>query len=125
MKGAVTSGPTMPKGVEDKVISSIDLTPKGGGFENQMMRMRRLVMQPGAVVPWHDHAVRPANIYIISGEVIEHSSLCKDPIVHKAGDVVAEFNPDLAHWWENKSKKAAVLISADIVMAEKKDDKMM
>lgn len=125
MAGAVTSGATEPKGVEDTVISSIDLTPKGGGFENQTMRMRRLVIQPGGIVPWHDHAVRPANILVVSGEVIEHRSSCKVPIVHKAGDVVAEFGADLAHWWENTSAQPVELISADIVMAEKKDDNMM
>jgi quercetin dioxygenase-like cupin family protein len=125
MAGAVTSGATAPKGVEDNVIASIDLTPKGGSFENQMMRMRRLVIQPGGIVPWHDHAVRPANIYVLSGEVIEHASNCKVPIVHKAGDVVAEFGADLAHWWENTGSEPAVLISADIVMSEKKDDPMM
>jgi quercetin dioxygenase-like cupin family protein len=125
MAGAVTSGATAPKGVEDTVISSIDLTPKGGGFENQTMRMRRLVIQPGGIVPWHDHAVRPANIFVVSGEVIEHRSTCKVPIVHRAGDVTAEFGADLAHWWQNKSKKVAVLISADIVMADKKDDASM
>jgi quercetin dioxygenase-like cupin family protein len=125
MAGAVTSGATAPKGVEDTVISSIDLSPKGAGFENQMMRMRRLVIQPGGVVPWHDHAVRPANILVISGEVIEHRSNCKVPIVHKAGEVVAEFGADLAHWWENTGSEPAVLISADIVMSEMKDDKMM
>lgn len=125
MAGAITSGATEPKGVEDTVISSIDLTPKGGSFENQTMRMRRLVIQPGGVVPWHDHAVRPANILVVSGEVIEHRASCKVPIVHKAGDVVAEFGADYAHWWENTGSVPVELISADIVMAEKKDDNMM
>jgi quercetin dioxygenase-like cupin family protein len=114
MKGAVTSGETKPVGVTDDVLSAIDLSPKGDAWKGNMLRLRKLVVQPGGVVPWHSHESRPANIIIVEGSITEYRSNCKVPIVHKAGDVVAEFG-DLAHWWKNTGKKKAVLYSADIL----------
>ena len=113
--GAITSGETMPAGVTDEVLSAIDLSPKGDAWKGNMLRMRKLVVQPGGVVPWHDHKVRPANILILEGSVTEYSSNCKVPIEHKAGDVVAEFGEELAHWWKNNGKVPAILYSADIL----------
>jgi quercetin dioxygenase-like cupin family protein len=123
--GAVISGETQPVGVTDTVIGAIDLTPKGGDFKNQMLRLRKLVIAPGGVVPWHEHSVRPANIYVLSGEIVEHRSTCEVPIVHKTGDVTAEFGANLAHWWKNESDKPVELLSADIVQAEMMADPMM
>jgi quercetin dioxygenase-like cupin family protein len=123
--GAVTSGQMMPKDVTDDVLASIDLAPKGAGFAGESLRLRRLVVQPGGVVPWHDHKTRPANIYIVSGSIEEYRSSCTVPIVHRAGDTVAEFGEGLAHWWKNTGNEPAVLISADIFHTGKMDDHMM
>jgi quercetin dioxygenase-like cupin family protein len=114
-EGAVTSGEMMPSGVTDDVLSSIDLSVKGGDFAGQMLRFRKLVIQPGGVVPWHDHATRPANIHIVSGSITEYRSNCEVPIVHNAGDTVAEYGAGLAHWWKNTGNEAAVLFSADLL----------
>ena len=46
MDGAVTAGETMPVGVTDTVIASIDLAPKGGDFKGQLLRMRKLTIAP-------------------------------------------------------------------------------
>ncbi len=124
MAGAVTSGETMPVGVTDTVIASIDLTPKGGSFDGQLLRMRKLTIEPGGVVPWHEHSIRPANIYIISGTIEEYRSTCKVPIVHKAGEVTMEFGADLAHWWKNTGTEPVVLISADIFAPAMKSPEM-
>ena len=107
-------GAMMPKDVTDEVITSIDLSPKGDAWKNSALRMRKLVVQPGGVVPWHSHEARPANILIVSGAITEYRSTCKVPILHKAGDVTAEFG-HLSHWWKNNGKKPAVLYSADIL----------
>lgn len=112
--GAVTSGETEAVGVTDTVLASIDLSSKGGSFEGQLLRMRQLTIEPGGVVPWHEHGVRPANIYILSGTIEEYRSTCKVPVVHKAGEVTAEFGADLAHWWKNTGTEQVVLIAADI-----------
>jgi quercetin dioxygenase-like cupin family protein len=107
-------GPSAPTGVEDKVIASIDLAPLGNGLAGRKMRMRKLTVQPGGIVPWHSHEARPANIYIISGSITEYRSSCSVPIEHKAGDVTAEFGA-LSHWWKNNTDKPTVLISSDIL----------
>lgn len=110
-------GEMMPKDVTDEVISSIDLASKGDAWKNSALRMRKLVVQPGGVVPWHSHETRPANILIISGSITEYRSTCKVPIEHKAGDVTAEFGM-LSHWWKNNGSEPAVLYSADILTSE-------
>jgi quercetin dioxygenase-like cupin family protein len=115
----------MPKDVTDDVLASIDLAPKGDAFAGETLRLRKLVIQPGGVVPWHDHANRPANIYVVSGIVTEYRSNCAVPIVHKPGDTVAEYGAQLAHWWKNTGEEPAVLISADLFQTGKMDDHMM
>jgi quercetin dioxygenase-like cupin family protein len=124
-EGARTSGETKPVGVTDTVIASIDLAPKGGNFKGQLLRMRKLTIAPGGVVPWHEHSERPANIYVISGTIEEYRANCEVPIVHKAGEVAMEFGKGFAHWWKNKGAEPVVLISADIFKDKAKDADMM
>lgn len=124
MPGSLAGGETMPKDVTDTVLSSIDLSGKGEAWNGQMFRLRRLVVEAGGVVPWHEHNVRPANIMILEGSITEYRSNCKVPIEHKAGDVTPEFG-GLAHWWKNNSDKPAVLISADILPPEMAQDHTM
>lgn len=104
--------PTMPKDVTDTVIGSIDLGPEISVPDRQL-RTRRLVLQPGGVVPYHSHADRPALIYTLSGEVTEYRSTCKVPIVHKAGDISREAE-SISHYWINNGKVPAVLLSSDV-----------
>lgn len=125
MDGALTSGETKAVGVTDTVIASIDLAPKGAGFENQLLRMRKLTIEPGGVVPWHEHSARPANIYIVSGTIEEYRANCKVPIVHKAGEATMEFGEGFAHWWKNTGTEPVELISADIFTVEMGDPDMM
>jgi quercetin dioxygenase-like cupin family protein len=124
-EGAVTSGPTAPAGVTDTVIGSIDLTPKGGDFKDQLLRLRQLTIAPGGIVPWHEHSTRPANIYVLSGTIEEYRASCSVPIVHKAGDVAQEFGKGFAHWWKNTGSEPVVLLSADVFDNVKADDHMM
>jgi len=106
-------GPMAPSGVTDTVIASIDLG-QGYNIPGRALRMRRLVIEPGGVVPWHAHTERPANIYVVSGQVTEYRSTCAEPILHREGEVVAESGAT-SHWWRNNSRRRAVLISADIL----------
>ena len=39
---------------------------QGYGVDGRLLRMRKLVVQPGGIVPWHSHAERPANIRTIA-----------------------------------------------------------
>lgn len=122
--GAMAPGATAPEGVTDNVLASIDLSSKGGDWNGSALRLRKLVVQPGGVVPWHSHEARPANILIVEGAITEYRSTCKVPIEHKAGEVTAEFG-DLAHWWKNNGSTPAVLYSADILPPMQDDEHVM
>jgi quercetin dioxygenase-like cupin family protein len=109
-----TSGPDMPKGVTDTVLASADLGGWIEGIGNRKLRVRELIIQPGGIVPWHDHADRPALIQVVRGEIYEHRSTCAVPVLHKAGEFSIEAK-DVMHWWENTSQHAVILHSSDIL----------
>jgi quercetin dioxygenase-like cupin family protein len=105
---------TPAKGVTDTVLAAIKLADEPAKIADRELRLRKLVIQPGGVVPWHSHGDRPAIIYIIEGEIVEYASTCAVPIVHKAGDVARESHTT-AHWWKNTGDKTVVLLSADLL----------
>ena len=104
-----------PKGVTDNVLSMIDLSKEKVAIAGHLMRVRRLEVQPGGIVPWHSHAERPALIYVVSGEIYENNSNCAVPILHKAGEVAQETHAT-AHWWQNTGKVPVTLLSFDIAV---------
>jgi quercetin dioxygenase-like cupin family protein len=108
----LAKAPTMPKGVTDDVLSAIHLGPEIN-VDGRQLRTRRLVVQPGGIVPVHSHKDRPALIYVVSGSITEHSTACGAPIEHKAGDISREAD-GLSHYWENHGKEPAVLLSSDV-----------
>jgi quercetin dioxygenase-like cupin family protein len=103
-----------PVGVTDTVIAMIDVEKEPANIKDRKFRMRKLTIEPGGIVPWHSHGDRPAIIYIIDGEINEYASNCAVPIVHKAGDVVAETSA-VSHWWKNTGDKTVILLSADLL----------
>jgi quercetin dioxygenase-like cupin family protein len=114
---------TPAKGVTDNVIASIDVAKEPVHIDGRLFRLRRLVIQPGGVVPWHSHGDRPAIIYIERGEVTEYASTCSVPIVHRAGEATPELHTT-SHWWKNTGRVPVVILSADL-MPVKADPHMM
>ena len=110
---ARTMGETMPKGVTDNVLGAVALGKEIHGLDGRQLRVRKLVIQPGGVVPWHSHADRPALIITLEGSITEYRSTCSAPIEHPAGDVARE-SGGISHWWRNNTRKPVVLLSADI-----------
>jgi len=104
---------TAAKDVTDMVLGAIDLEKEPAAVQDRMLRLRRLEIQPGGIVPWHSHGDRPAIIYVVSGEVTEYRSTCAVPIVHLTGETAVETN-GTSHWWKNTGKEKAVLLSADL-----------
>lgn len=111
---ALAGAPTMPKDVTDTVIGSIDLGSEIG-VQGRLLRTRRLVVQPGGIVPMHSHKGRPALIVTVSGQITEHRTTCAVGIVHKAGDISREAE-GIAHWWVNEGTEPAVLLSSDVFL---------
>ncbi|MXO61282.1 cupin domain-containing protein [Altererythrobacter salegens] len=108
----LTDAQTMPVGVTDDIVGSVDLQ-KELSFSDHDLRLRRLVVQPGGVVPLHSHAGRPALITVVSGDITEYRSTCSVGIDHPAGDVAME-SDGISHWWRNNGSVPAVLLSADV-----------
>lgn len=113
-----------PAGMHDKNIDVTDtiLAVNHLGdfypeFAGRDQRIRILTVAPGGEVAMHSHADRPALIYVVSGEIVEHSTTCAVPIVHKAGEVATELGP-LEHWWKNETGTTATLLSADLPRAD-------
>ena len=113
---ALPNRATAPKAVTDDVLGSIDLG-KEIGVAGRDLRLRRLVVQPGGIVPFHSHDGRPALIITVSGEITEYRTTCGVPIKHKAGELSRETN-EVGHYWINHGKKPAVLLSADVKAAD-------
>lgn len=107
------TGEMSPVGVTDDELSGVDLGKEIDGFDGRRLRFRKLVVQPGGVVPWHDHTDRPALIYTAEGQITEFRSDCKVGVVHNAGDIATE-TAGLKHWWKNESDRATVLFAADV-----------
>ncbi len=118
------SGETQPKGVTDTVLAAIDLSKEKVNLQDRELRTRKLVVQPGGVVPLHSHEDRPALIYIVSGSIHEYASNCSVPIEHKAGEVSVE-KLGVQHWWKNTGKVPAVLLSSDVFHDQPKADAHM
>ncbi|NWG70501.1 MAG: cupin domain-containing protein [Parvularculaceae bacterium] len=112
-----TSGEMTPVGVTDEELGGIDLGQEIKGFDGRRLRFRKLVVQPGGVVPWHDHTGRPALILTAEGEITEFRSDCKVGVVHKAGEISKETS-GLKHYWKNESDAPAVLYAADVKLDE-------
>jgi quercetin dioxygenase-like cupin family protein len=102
-----------PKAVTDMVLAQIDLAGEKIALNGHLMRVRKLEIQPGGIVPWHSHADRPALIYVMTGQIYEHASNCAVPILHKAGEVARETHAT-AHWWKNEGTAPVVLLSFDV-----------
>lgn len=106
--------PAKAIGVTDTVLQKIELANEPVGLKQHALRLRRLVVQPGGIVPWHSHTDRPAIIIILSGTITEYRSTCAVPIVHRAGESTAE-SGGLSHWWKNHTRQPVVLLSADLL----------
>jgi quercetin dioxygenase-like cupin family protein len=115
---ALAGAPTMPVGVTDTELAAIDLSKENVKLDQRRLRMRQMVVAPGGIVPLHDHADRPALIMVTGGQIVENSSKCRAPILHKAGDVARELL-GTKHWWKNETDQPVVLTIGDIVNDKK------
>jgi quercetin dioxygenase-like cupin family protein len=78
------------------------------------LRLRRLTVQPGGVIAWHDHAAVQGMALLVSGEMTELRNTCLDPIIYRAGDVARE-DAQTAHSWRNERDAPAVILVAHVV----------
>lgn len=82
--------------------------------DTRALRLRRLIVQPGGVIAWHDHAAVQGYAVIVSGEMVELRNICLDPLTYRAGDVAME-DAHTAHSWRNEGDGPAVILVSQVV----------
>jgi quercetin dioxygenase-like cupin family protein len=110
LAGARTEGFGEARGVESVDIA---LTPLASD-PTRMLRLRRLTIAPGGVIPWHDHTVNQGMALMVSGEMVELRNSCLDAMTYRAGDVARE-DAGTAHSWRNETTAPAVVLVAHVV----------
>jgi quercetin dioxygenase-like cupin family protein len=110
----LNNAPTAPVGVTEQELASIDLKSENVKLDQRRLRLRAMQIQPGGIVPLHDHSDRPALIMVNEGAIFENSSKCLEPIYHRAGEISREFL-GTKHWWKNEGSTTVKLTIADIV----------
>jgi quercetin dioxygenase-like cupin family protein len=96
-------------------VQSVDvaLTPLAHDA-TRALRLRRLTVQPGGVIAWHDHTAVQGYAVLVSGEMVELRNTCLDPMTYRAGDVARE-DAQTAHSWRNESDEAAVILVSHVI----------
>lgn len=96
-------------------VTSVDiaLTPLASDAA-RAVRLRRITVEPGGVIAWHDHASVQGMALIVSGEMVELRNTCLDPITYRPGDVARE-DIETAHSWRNEAAAPAVILVSHVV----------
>ena len=93
--------------------ADIALTPLAHD-PTRALRLRRLTVQPGGTIAWHDHTAVQGYAVIVSGEMVELRNTCLDPLTYRAGDVARE-DVNTAHSWRNEGDGPAVILVSHVV----------
>jgi quercetin dioxygenase-like cupin family protein len=104
------SPPKDNKGLDAKVVSTIDLAPDMPSYQ---LRLRTITVEPGGVAGLHSHKDRPEFAYILEGtltELREGGSMKQ----FKPGDVITG-SRDVTHWAENRGPGKVVFVGVDVV----------
>ena len=104
------SAPKDNKGLDAKVVSTVDLAPDMPGYQ---LRLRTITVAPAGVAGLHSHKDRPEFAYILEGTLTElrEGGYMKQ---YKPGDVITG-SRDVTHWAENRGTGNVVFVGVDIV----------
>ncbi|KZL19221.1 Cupin domain protein [Pseudovibrio axinellae] len=106
--------PTQNYLVATQELDAIDLGRENVAIKDHQLRMRTITVQPGGHVMLHGHENRPALALVTQGQFLEYSNECREPVVHRLGDVINE-NSNVQHWVKNDGDTPAVLTVSDIL----------
>ena len=110
-------GPSAGLHISNNTIGATPLGSEGiAGFEDRDLRARYWKILSGGIVPVHEHANRPATIFILQGEIFEYRNDEDDPLAHMAGELSLEEGSNLSHWWINRGNEGVRLIAFDAVL---------
>jgi quercetin dioxygenase-like cupin family protein len=108
--------PQETKGVSVDSIDLLALAPQVPELKGYALRIRKIILEPGAVIAHHNHANRPIAVYVVSGEFTEVRDDTPE-ITRRPGDQWTE-GADVAHWGANRGQVPNVLIAVDVVPEE-------
>lgn len=103
-------GPSSGVQAEDIAFTPLASDP------TRVLRLRRIVVAPGGIIAWHEHAALQGMALLVSGEMVELRNSCLDPILYRAGDVAIE-DAATAHSWRNESNTEAVILVSHVLAA--------
>lgn len=93
---------------KDVAIEELATTPMKGEPARRV-RLVRVTVAPGGVIGWHEHSGDQGMAILVSGSAIELRNDCRDPIAHKAGDILLEY-AETAHGFRNDGSVPAVFL---------------
>jgi quercetin dioxygenase-like cupin family protein len=104
------SPPTENKGLEVKLLGTIDLAPE---MPAHQLRLRSVVVEPGGVIGLHGHSDRPAFVYVLEGTLTELKEGGYTQ-AYKSGETLTE-SRDVTHWAENRGTSRVVFVVTDLM----------
>ena len=110
---ATNTAESETKGVEVKLLATLDLGPELEGMAGRELRMRMVTIEPGGVYgPIHDHKGRPGIVYVLQGTITDHRD--GKATDYGPGPGWLEDSTTM-HWLENWGSVPAVEVSVDVV----------
>ncbi len=103
--------PAEGKGIAAAEPVLVDLGPEKG---NLKLRTRVFTVEPGGVIPLHDHKDNPTVAYYYGGALSEFNVDGKAGGERGGGKAYAD-GRSVHHWYENHSKEAAIVVVSDVV----------
>ncbi len=89
-------------------VAELATVPQNGAPPRRV-HLVRVTVAPGGVIGWHEHGSDQGMAILVSGTATELRNDCRDPIEHKAGDILIE-SADTAHGFRNTGKVPAVFL---------------
>ena len=105
--------PQETKGVSVGTTDILAIAAQIPEVKGYVLRMRKITLEPGAVIAHHSHANRPVAAYVVSGEFTEVRDDAPE-ITRYPGEQWVE-GADITHWGANRGQVPTVLIAVDIV----------
>jgi len=99
-------------GQTQELLGTMQLAGEIPGADKQVLRLRRITLQPGGALARHNHVDRPAVTHLVQGQMTYYPE-GKPPVVINPGQGAGEGRAT-THWAENTGSVPAVWIAADI-----------
>jgi quercetin dioxygenase-like cupin family protein len=108
---AQQTAPTQAVGLATPKTVTLDLGPEIEGMAGRQLRLRFVTLEPGGILPVHNHRDRPTVEFILKGSPTEFRG-DQQRVVPEGEAVVSDRST--THWWRNDTRETVTFIAADI-----------